>query len=274
MFDPKLPAKMGNEDLIIDGIQEEVGYYVPVFGGSLGSNMDYVFNGTPYNIISLHSGKVMKDGLITVFAISDVKYANSYAHGAHPLNKMGYISEVDNGGFVVKKVSGMDIMDWYAKEVGVSKKEFMSKILYYTQKHPMGFPDGYGNIIMRAGGVPYQKWLSYIAPLQVNTPIFLMNLEDNKRLLQANAELLNDMNVHLQKAMKPEISFVVSCSSRRRVLDPKSSSKELVELNKLPSTATFGFCSFGEIGSKPAGASHFHHLCTNVFNFYDKLMSE
>ena len=268
------PTKMGNEDSIIDGIQEEVGYYVPVFGGSLGSNMDYVFNGTPYDIVSLHSGKIMKDGLITVFAISDVKYANSYAHGAQALNKLGYISEVDNGGFVVKKISGMHIIDWYAKEIGISKKEFLSKILFYTQKYPLGFPDGYGNIIMRAGGVPYKEWLSYIAPLHENTPIFLMDLEDNKRLLQANKELLTDVQKHLQKSLRPEISFVVSCSSRRRVLDPKSSSKELVELNRLPANPTFGFCSFGEIGSKPAGASHFHHLCTNVFNFYDKLMSE
>ena len=268
------PTRMGNEDLIIDGIQEEVGYYVPVFGGSLGSNMDYVFNGTPYDIISLHSGKVMKDGLITVFAISDVKYANSYAHGAQALNKLGYISEVDNGGFVVKKVSGIDIIDWYAREIGVSKKEFLSKVLFYTQKHPMGFPDGYGNIIMRAGGVPFQKWLSYIAPLKVNTPIFLMNLEDNKRLLQANKEVLDDIHRHLQKSLRPEISFIVSCSSRRRVLDPKSSHKELGELNRLAATPSFGFCSFGEIGSKPAGASHYHHLCTNLFNFYDVLMSQ
>src|SRR3989344_3262806 len=233
------PTRMGNEDLIIDGIQEEVGYYVPVFGGSLGSNMDYVFNGTPYDIISLHSGKVMKDGLITVFAISDVKYAN-----------------------------------WYAREIGVSKKEFLSKVLFYTQKHPMGFPDGYGNIIMRAGGVPFQKWLSYIAPLKVNTPIFLMNLEDNKRLLQANKEVLDDIHRHLQKSLRPEISFIVSCSSRRRVLDPKSSHKELGELNRLAATPSFGFCSFGEIGSKPAGASHYHPLCTNLFNFYDTLMSQ
>ena len=268
------PTKMGNEDSIIDGIQEEVGYYVPVFGGSLGSNMDYVFNGTPYDIISLHSGKIMKDGLITVFAISDLKYANSYAHGAHPLNKLGFVSQVDGGGFIVKKVSDVDIIDWYAKEVGVSKKEFLSKVLYYTQKHPMGFPDGYGNIIMRAGGVPFKQWLSYIAPLKENTPIFLMDLEDNKKLLQANKELTSDINTHLQKSLKAEISFVVSCSSRRRVLDPKSSQQEVRELNKLSTTPTFGFCSFGEIGSKPAGASHYHHLCTNLFNFYDKLMSE
>src|SRR3989344_4657386 len=211
------PTKMGNEDSIIDGIQEEVGYYVPVFGGSLGSNMDYVFNGTPYDIISLHSGKIMKDGLITVFAISDVKYANSYAHGAQALNKLGYISEVDNGGFVVKKISGMHIIDWYAKEIGISKKEFLSKILFYTQKYPLGFPDGYGNIIMRAGGVPYKEWLSYIAPLHENTPIFLMDLEDNKRLLQANKELLTDVQKHLQKSLRPEISFVVSCSSRQNL---------------------------------------------------------
>ena len=275
------PTRMGNEDLIIDGIQDELGYYVPIFGGSLGNDMDKVFSNTPYDIVSLHSGKIMKDGLITVFAISDIKYAASYAHGAEPLNKIGSISQVKNGGFVVSKINDTPIYQWYANQIGISVKEFRLKILYYTQKYPLGFPDGYGNIIMRAGGVPFGKdELSYIAPLKENTPIFLMNLENNKRLMQANNELLADIHKHLNKNklfsrwLRADMSFVVSCSSRRRVLDQKSSHRELAELSKLSRSPLFGFCSFGEIGGKPAGQSHFHHLCTNVFNFYDKLMSE
>ena len=103
------PTRMGNEDLIIDGIQDELGYYVPIFGGSLGSDMDKVFSNTPYDIVSLHSGKIMKDGLITVFAISDIKYASSYAHGAEALNQLGAVTDVKNGGFVVSKISGKPI---------------------------------------------------------------------------------------------------------------------------------------------------------------------
>lgn len=268
------PTRMGNEDLIIDGIGEKIGYYIPVFGGSLGADMDNVFKNIPYEIISFHSGKIMKDGLITAFACTGLSYANSIAHGAQPKNNLGYISEVTAGGFVVSKISGKPIMDWYAENLKISKEEFTKKLLFYTQKYPLGFPDGYGNIVMRAGGVPHPKGLAYIAPLKENTPIYIMNVEDNKQLLQSNKEILADMEQHLNGKMKPALSFVVSCSSRRRVLDPVSSKKELTELNKLSETPIFGFCSFGEIGSKPAETCHFHHLCTDVFNVYNKLLSK
>src|SRR3989344_3239707 len=250
------PTKMGNEDLIIEGIGEKVGKYIPVFGGSLGSDMDNVFTNTPYEIISLHSGKVMKDGLITVFACTGLLYASSIAHGAQPQGALGYISKVRNGGFVVSHISGEHIHDWYAKTIGISKKEFLGKLLYYTQKYPLGFPDGYGNIVMRAGGVPFESDLSYIAPFKENTPVFVMNLENNKQLMQSNKELQGDIQKHLGQKITPLLSFVVSCSSRRRVLDQKSSRKEPKELNLLSQTPIVGFCSFGEIGSKPAESCH------------------
>ena len=268
------PTRMGNEDLIIDGIGEKIGYYIPIFGGSLGSDMDNVFKNIPYEIISFHSGKIMKDGLVTAFACTGLSYANSLAHGAQPKNKLGYISEVTEGGFVVSKISGEPIIEWYAKQLGIGKKEFTEKLLFYTQKYPLGFPDGYGNIVMRAGGVPHPKGLAYIAPLQENTPIYIMSLEDNKRLLQANREILADIEKQMNEKMQSAFSFIVSCSSRRRVLNSISSKKELVELNKISKAPLFGFCSFGEIGSKPARMCHFHHLCTNVFNIYDKLLSK
>jgi hypothetical protein len=268
------PTKMGNEDLIIDGIGEKIGKYIPIFGGSLGADMDYVFKNKPYDIFTFHSGKIMKDGLVLAFASTGVKYANSLAHGAQPMKDIGFISELKEHGFVVSKISNTEIHQWYAKKIGISQKEFMKKILFYTQKYPLGFPDGYGNIIMRAGGVPHPKGLAYIAPFKPNTPIFVMNLENNKELMKANKELLNDVKKHAKEKSNPLASFVVSCSSRRRVLDPKSSRKELQQLNKLSQSPIFGFASFGEIGSKPAEACHFHHLCTNVFNMYNKLLSK
>ncbi|MBW3004055.1 hypothetical protein KY337_05825, partial [Candidatus Woesearchaeota archaeon] len=210
--------KMGNEDTIVKGISDATGNYVPIFGGSLGNDMDKVFNNTPYDIISMHSGKLMKDGLLTVFACTGVTYSNSIEHGGYPQNKLGYISEVKNNGFVVTKVCDEDVISWYAKMIGVSRKEFTSKLLYYTQKYPLGFPDGYGNIVMRAGGVPYKRWLMYIAPFKENTPVFVMNTGDKKKVLKTVDILKTDIKKHLKSNLKPAFSFLVSCSSRRRVL--------------------------------------------------------
>jgi len=268
------PTRMGNEDLIIDGIGETIGSYIPIFGGSLGSDMDNVFKNIPYTINTFHSGKIMQDALVTVFACTGLAYSHSIAHGAKPLNHLGYISETQEHGFVVSKISDKPIVDWYAKKLGVTKKEFMKKLLFYTQKYPLGFPDGYGNIVMRAGGVPHPKGLAYIAPLENNTPIYVMNLNDNKQLMTSNKELFSDLSSHMSLKEKPVINFLVSCSSRRRVLDNKSYKKELAQLNKIATTPLFGFCSFGEIGSKPAKSCHFHHLCTNTFNIYNRLLSK
>src|SRR3989344_7016417 len=61
----KLP-KMGDETKIIRGIAEEIGLNVPIWGGSFGNSLEKLFGGKPYEINMLHSGKVLKDGLIIV----------------------------------------------------------------------------------------------------------------------------------------------------------------------------------------------------------------
>ena len=101
-----------------------------------------------------------------------------------------------------------------------------------------------------------------------------MNVADNKLIKPTDKEINEDVIKHLEKKMKPAFSFLVSCSSRRRVLNPSSYAKEIKGVSKSSGGPLFGFCSFGEIGSKPAEACHFHHLCNNVFNVYNKLLSK
>lgn len=265
---------VGNEDLIIEGIGKKIGYYIPVFGGSLGSKMENVFNHVPYEIYSLHSGKIMKDALVTAFVSTDLKYSNSISHGAKPTGKVGHITEVIDDGFIVTEIDNKPINKWYAEAVGVSYKEFMKNQFMYTQKYQLGFPDGYGNLIMRAGQIPAKGGLYYIAPMKKDTPVVLMDLSQPKKLMCANKEIFTDMKDYLARNLASEMNFLVSCCSRRRILDSKSFGKELKELNKKAKAPLFGFSSFGEIGSKPAQACHFHHMCTNVFSLYDKFLSD
>lgn len=267
--------RFGNEDTIIDGIADATGQYIPIFGGSLGNDMDKVFRNEPYDIVAFHSGKIMKDGLVVVFVSTGLVYVNTIAHGARITQTRGYISEVTNNGFVVSKINGKPIRDWYAESIGVSRGKFDKKVLYYTQKYPLGFPDGFGNIIMRAGGVPHPDGFLYIAPFTANTPVFLMNVEGDEKLLAANKDIAASIEQHLKKKnLRPVFSFLASCSSRRRVLTRQTYKKELRELARHPSSPLFGFASFGEIGSRPAQACRFNHLCNNILNVYDVLLPE
>ena len=267
-------SRMGNEDIIIQGTADAIGHYIPIFGGSLGNDMDKVFRQEPYDIFTFHSGRIHTDGLAVVFAYSGLAYSNSIAHGGETMGKLGYISKVTGGGFVVQQVCDKPIKEWYAETLGIPLKKFEKDILFYTQKYPLGFPDGYGNIVMRAGGVPFKDDLSYIAPFKENTPVWVMNIERDKLIVKAPQQIKDDIDKHLGREIVPFVSFVVSCSSRRRVLDPRSSKKELQTIAKMSKLPLFGFCSFGEIGARPAETCHYNHLCTNIFNLYTELLTD
>ncbi|MBI4147689.1 FIST C-terminal domain-containing protein [Candidatus Woesearchaeota archaeon] len=265
-------VRMGNEDLIIDGMNEEVGYYIPLFGGSLGDHMEKVFNQTPYEIYAFHNGKVYRDGLVCAFACTDLLYAHSLEHGYNITNKLGAVTGVANGGFVVTDVNHQNVTDWYASQVGSSKQKFLKNILYHTQKNPVGIPDGFGHIIMRAGGVPFKNYLSYIAPFHENAPVFVMDMVSKPHIMKATKTINGDLHKQLKKHMDPCFTFVTTCSSRRLLLQDDLN-KEVAMLKKHLHCPIFGFSSFGEIGSKPASPSHFHHLTINVFTLYDELLT-
>ena len=91
---------------------------------------------------------------------------------------------------------------------------------------------------------------------------------------KAPEQIKKDIKQHLGKALTPLHTFVVSCSSRRRILDSKSSKKELQTIAKMSKLPLVGFCSFGEIGSRPAETCHYNHLCTNLFNLYNEILPD
>jgi len=264
--------RMGNEDLIIEGMSDVIGTYIPIFGGSLGDHMEKVFNQTPYEIYTFHNGKVYKDGFVCAFACTDLLYAHSLEHGYTTTNKLAAVTGIQNGGFVVTEMNHDNVVDWYAEQVGTSRGNFLQNILRYTQKNPVGIPDGFGHIIMRAGGVPYKNYLSYIAPFHKNAPVFVMDMVSKKQIMRACPVIIDDMHRHLNEHVDPAFTFVTTCSSRRLLLK-EDLDKEVAALSKHLNGPIFGFSSFGEIGSKPASPSHFHHLTINVFTLYDKLLT-
>ena len=127
------------------------------------------------------------------------------------------------------------------------------------------------------GGTLYlaaRNGVGLLDPFKENTPVWVMNIETDKLIVKAPQQIKDDIDKHLGREIVPFISFVVSCSSRRRVLDPKSSKKELQTIAKMVKQPLFGFCSFGEIGARPAETCHYNHLCTNIFNLYTELLTD
>jgi len=270
----KLP-KMGEENKVILGISEIVGRQIPIWGGSFETALEKVL--TKYEIYSLHSGKVLKDGLIVVFTVTSLLYGYSMAHGAKKIGELDVISKTSMGGYVVEEISGQTPVDWYAKKLKMDKKKFVDNVmtLGLTQRWPIGMVDNLGNVIIRGGGVPTGpkgESLAYVAPLVEGAPIYLMD-GDPKNLFKATEQIVNNIQQYTEEKESPKLMLVTSCLTRRGVMQDKFPN-DLKNLKKGFGGATLiGFTTSGEIGSTSGDLANCHHLTNNVFVFYNKLLT-
>ncbi len=268
------PNSLGNENIIIQSISNEIGLSCTIFGGSFGVPLENVFAGKPYEIYSLHSGKVMKDGIITVVFVSSLAYQHAIRNGAKPTKEVGYISKVEGNGFIVSGISGMDPIDWYCDKLKITRDEFVSKQGAYTQMFPLGIPDEYGSFTIRTGGVPYDNntKLAFTLPFIEGNPVFLMdakrdNLLETPDLIKKDYEYLGDQK------LKPAITFGILCGSRRLCCREKTPD-ELKKLKSNIKSPIFGFYSFTEVGSGAGRPTKIQHMSTSIFTLYENLLTE
>ena len=268
----KLPV-MGDETKIIQGIADEIGLNVPIWGGSFGTSLEKLFGGKPYDIWMLHSGKVLRDGLIVVFNTCSLVYGESLAHGAKRTDTFGAITKVESNGYAVREISGKNIVDWYCEALNIKKDEFIKNAMMITQMHPLGISDNYGNFTIRAAGVHNNGRLEYVAPFVEGWVAYIMDA-DPKYVANAPKEVANDIRENTKESTA---AIVVAglCASRRAILQDKGISKELGVLKKeFGGAKIVGYSCFGEIGSKPGLPPAFGHLTANLFTLYDKLLHE
>ncbi len=269
----KLP-KMGEENKIILGISDVVGRQVPIWGATFETALEKLMS--KYEIYSLHSGKVYKDGLIVMFSVTSMLYGYSMAHGAKKTGALDVIGKTSLGGYVVDEISGQKPVDWYAKKLKMNKKEFVDSVmtLGLTQRWPIGMVDNLGNIIVRGGGVPTgpkSESLAYPAPVIEGAPIFLMD-GDPKNLFGATSEIANDIQQYTEEKDKPNLILITSCLTRKNVLKNQFP-EDLKNLKmKFGGSTVLGFTTSGEIGSKEGDLAACHHLTNNIFVFYNKLL--
>ncbi|MEK6923793.1 MAG: FIST N-terminal domain-containing protein [Candidatus Micrarchaeota archaeon] len=268
----KLPV-MGDETKIIQGISEEIGLNVPIWGGSFGTSLEKLFGGKPYDIWMLHSGKVLKDGIIILFNTCSLVYAQSLAHGCKRTDTFGAITKVEANGYAVREISGKNVVDWYCEALGMKKDEFIKNSMMITQMHPLGIPDSYGNFVIRGAGVHNNGRLEYVAPFVEGWSAYIMDA-DAKYIRNAPIEVVRDLKENT-KETKPSLVIAALCASRRAILQDKGVSKELATLRKeFGGTNLVGYSCFGEIGSKPGLPPAFGHLTADLFALYDKLLHE
>ncbi len=270
----KLP-KMGEENKAILGLSEIVGRQVPIWGASFETSLDKIMG--KYDIYSLHSGKVYKDGLIVVFNVTSMLYGYSMAHGAKKKGPLEVISKTSYDGYVVDEISGQSPVDWYAKKLGMDRKKFIDGVmtLGITQRWPIGMVDNLGNIIVRGGGVPTgpnNQSLGYAAPVIEGAPIFLMD-GDPKNLFDATKQIVDDVRQYTEEDSSPDLVLLASCLTRKGVMQDQFP-KDLRNLKDgFGGAKLVGFTTSGEIGSREGDLANCHHLTDDIFAFYNKLLT-
>jgi hypothetical protein len=268
----KLP-QMGEETKIIQGITEEVGFNIPIFGGSMGVHLEKLFEQKPYEINLFHSGKVLKDGLIVAVNSTSLLYGQSLAHGSERTNKIGFISGVTGGGYVITGIAGKNPVDWYCENLGIKKQDFLKNSMMITQQHPLGIPDNYGGFIIRAGGVPAGENLAFTATFEEGWPVYIMD-SSRKNMARAPKKVAADLQANT-KEKKPALALAISCASCRVVMGEKGLEAELKELKKgMAGAPLIGASSFTEIGAREGVPTTVQHEATNILTFYDKLLHE
>ena len=272
----KLP-NMGEETKVINAIFDVLGPNVPIFGGSYGAPIEKLFGGKPYEIIIFHNGKILKDGTVIVINAGNILYGQALEHGAIRTNKIGSISKVSSGGYVVNEISGMNIVDWYSKEVGLSREEFIKQSATITQRWPLGIPDGYGNFIIRGAGA-YSKQndiegLGYVAPLIEGWPVYIMDASESN-LMKASNIISNKIKEFTSEEKSPVIIFANLCASRRAIFKEKLVEEQKKLRKEFGGAPLVGFSCYGEIGAAPGKPAGFQHMSANIFVMYDKLLNE
>ncbi len=267
------PDRLGNENLIIQAISDEIGLNTPLFGGSFGVPLEKLFAGEKFETYSFHNGQVMSDGLIIVLFISSLAYQQTVEHCCLPTHNVGYISKTEKDGYVVAEISNKTPIQWYCEKLNISKQEFVGKPGLYTQMYPLGIPDEYGTYMIRAGGVPFEgEKLMFQLPFIEGNPVFLMdasvkNILEAPKCIQQDYSYLKDMD------LEPAITFAALCASRRLTLKEKTN-LELKDLSKRIKGPLVGFYSFTEIGSKPGRPTKVQHLTTSTFTIYQQLLAK
>lgn len=268
----KLP-QMGEESKILRGINEEVGFNVPIWGGSMGVHLEKLFEQKQYEIYLLHSGKVLKDGLIVACNTTSLLYGSSLVHGTERTNKIGFVSGVTGGGYIITGISGKNPIDWYCENLGIKKEEFKKNSMTITSAHPLGTPDNYGGFIVRAGGVPAGENLAFTATFEEGWPAYIMD-SSLKNMATAANKIALDLKKNTNET-KPALALAIICASCRVVTGERGVQAELKEIKKdLGGAPIVGFSSFTEIGAREGVPTSVQHEATTLLTLYDKLLHE
>ncbi|MBN2095710.1 MAG: FIST C-terminal domain-containing protein [Candidatus Aenigmarchaeota archaeon] len=265
------------EHEFLEGIKEILGPFIPIVGGSAGSDFDKVddFEGENY---VLAKGKFYKGGAAVCFVVSELFFSYGLEQGYISTEKYGVITKVSDNGRMIDEINNLPALEEYCKLTGLKKETFLKNPSQYLSLSSMCTLDSAGNLYpigMTMASADPKETRFYSQQKFIKGTLFAIGKYDEKKTINSTMLAIQEACIDNEDKM-PVLAININCATRRFLLGDKVND-ELAMLQKDPKhkdMVFFGFHSFGEIGAKRNQPSSYLATTSTCLVIFDKLMVE
>ncbi len=271
-FQDKKPV-MGRETEFINGIIDETGANIPIVGFVSNSDFDAFMKNAQAENFQFANGKLVKDCAIVVFAVSNLYFSHSLAHGYKPSGVCALITKMDESGHIVMEINNKNSIDEYCRIIGVNKSDFLKNPYNYTLTKSLAVLDSSGETYIKAmGTTPDGKYLFSQAKLPPTVAVAVVNYNEREAFMATVDAVNRSATRHHRKNIA--CVFIASCSARRALLKDKE--KKLLDVMKknIGDVPWIGFYTFGEIGSNKSETCQLNEQTVTLLTIFDSLLTE
>ncbi|MBI4815565.1 MAG: FIST C-terminal domain-containing protein [Deltaproteobacteria bacterium] len=234
-------------DAVVAGLQAALTDRVPIVGGMAGDKRRV--KGT----YQLRGDEVLRDSVAILAAYGPLYSAFGVESGWEPLGKRVMVTDAERN--VVRQIDSRPALDFYRHYMGSYTRGdvlpayplgvWQDEGRRFHVRSPLFVDEATGTVTF-SGEIPTG---AEVQMMQVDRPRIL---EGSKASIEASAGSF--------QGKKPEMVFVVSCTTRNEMLGTKTEEELESIRSRMPGTPIFGFYAYGEIAPmQPGEAARFHN---------------
>lgn len=266
----------GGESGFLEGILQETGPHIPIFGLGSGSDFFKFIDDNTKDLTNYQfaKGKLYENSGIAIFVISNVYFEIEVQHGYEITSDFTVVNKVDKTGFEILELNGnKNPVEEYCRLTKIKKADFLKDPFMYSLKRPFGVVAlDNSTYIKEAYPNPDGKTLHCSYKLRYNT---VMNiLKYNKKKLETTMSKILEESKKENKNKNVAIALFTNCCSRRLLMEGEEDKANNFVLKNNKNIPFFGCYAFSEIGSTKTNIAQVHGETVTSLILYDNLLSD
>jgi hypothetical protein len=238
------------------GAFEVTSSIVPLVGGAAGDDLRWRATYT------FGEGRILPNGIVTVWINSPRPIAVSVDHGWRPIGKPMLVTRAE--GNTIYELDGRPALEVYLAERGIPLKEDARSFGHECMERPLGLPNAHGRYDLRhvhekapGGGIVLPAAVPEHTVVQVMATDAQQLLEGARRAAQDAAEQLDG---------PARLALVFSCCTRAPLLGDRVPEEVELISSALGHAAAGGFYSCGEF-ARVTGSTGIHNASVAILAF-------